>query len=197
MVTHHLVLALLASLFLSMPVWAEDGVTNLQLDGLSHISLGGEDVLAIPPGSKIGVRFGRPGPFGVSFTVAPADVLIPAIETPDGDALRYALASPASGLVSRGKDGQLTITLSAAITASREGSGAQRTYHVSLTTETASAQSADGTSRVEISGMKLVEGANHLQLVAAITNDEKATLAPGKPVTVVVSGTFDQPVVFP
>lgn len=173
-------------------------VTRLELDGLSYISLDGQTV-AVPAGSFIGVRFGQPGPLGVSFTIQPGDVSIGPIDLPDGRVLRYGLASPASGLITRGKDSEPSVTLSASVRASldTDGDTSEATFAVSLTTGTATATSADGTTRVEITGMKLVEGANSLQLVAGVTNGEKAAIAPGKPVTVVVSGSFDRPPILP
>lgn len=116
------------------------------------------------------------------------------IKAPDGGPPRYSLDGPASGLEARDNDGLLASSLSVAVRVSREvdGQTSEWTYAVGLTTEGATARSADGATSVEITGMKLIEGAN-----AGVTNHPKAAYAAGKPVTVVLSGTFDKSPVLP
>gem|GEM_PF-4551955 len=96
--------------------------------------------------------------------------------------------------MSRDSEGLPWLRFMASITATIEGGDdpGSKTYVLEFTTRTASAKSADGTRTVQIAGMPLVEGARSVQLVGATTNTSDAFPAPGRAVTTVLSGTFDQ-----
>lgn len=172
---------------------AQEAVATLHLDGLSYVSFQDRRVVALPAGSTLRFRFGRPTGGSVPFSIAPADVSIPPIDLGGGAALTYRLAGPASGSVTRGSDGKPIVRLSASISATLSGTtnDGTKTYALQLTTETATAASADGTGSIAIQGMRLVESAGYVQLVGAVTNHVHAYPEPRAAVAAVLSGSFD------
>ena len=80
------------------------------------------------------------------------------------------------------------------ITSTRDSprGGGSLTYTVHFSTESASSPNAAGTRAVSVSEIRMVEGANHVQLGGAMVNREDAFPKPGTAVYAVLSGTFDQ-----
>jgi hypothetical protein len=181
---------LLAVLALPTSVRA-DTVGTLTLDSLSFVSFQDEQVLPIPAGARLKFHFGEPSSNGsVSFTIAPADVEIPAIELGPDQTLTYGLAGSASGTMSTTASGR-RMSFSATIAATpNEG----ETFHYAMpfTTESTEATNLAGNVTVEITGMRLVEGVWYVQLVGATVNKENAFPKPGAAVYTVLSGQFDQ-----
>lgn len=169
-------------------------VGTLSLDGLSFISFEGRQNLAIPSGSTVTFHFGAPQADGsVSFSVAPGDVSISDIPlSRTGGTLRYGLASSTRGTARTTAQG-VEMSFPAVVQVTLSGGSDQGTasYPVTFTTETASAQSADGLRTERIDGMRMVTGPNHVQLVGGATNRTDAVSDPGTAVYTVLSGTFD------
>lgn len=174
---------------------AEETVSTFTLDGLSFISFGDQQIVLPDTGSTIRFRFGEPAPDGsVPFTIAPADVSIPAIDLPSGDGtLTYQLVESASGTLqpsSGGKRLSFTAIVRATLDSpSRHGSF---DYTLPFTTESAAASNAGGTQTLSVTGMRIVDGAWYGQIVGATTNRENAFPEPGAAVYTVLSGSFDQ-----
>jgi hypothetical protein len=172
---------------------AEERIGTLTLDGLSYVSFGDAQNLAIPAGSFLRFRFADPGADGsVAIAIAPGDASIAPIAVGDDATLRYRLASPATGTIRR-VGGRAEIELQATLTASLEESGAEgatTTYELRFTTGTASAVDASRTETVTVEGTP-VEGVGYVQLVGAATNLPDAFPGPGEAVYAVLSGRFD------
>lgn len=186
-------IALAAGLMLSFPANAQEQTATLTLDGLSYISFGERRTFSLD-GGTIMFRFGSSNDRGLPFTIEPSDVAIPAISLGDGTQLQYGIASVASGSIIRNRAGEPTVTLDATLTSGLVDSEAQHRYPLQFTTEDASASSAptaDRASSVNITGMRLVEGARYVQLVGATTNRLDTELESGAAVSAVLSGTFD------
>ena len=66
------------------------------------------------------------------------------------------------------------------------------TYRMPFTTETLKAKGLGRDLEVEVSGVRLVDGAGYVQLVGATVNKENAFPAPGTAVYTVLSGKFDR-----
>ncbi|MCP5058517.1 MAG: hypothetical protein GY937_17585 [bacterium] len=193
------ILVLLVLLQLSVPAGAETTTGTLTLDSLSFISFEGYENLNLPAGSTIEFAFSDPDPGGsVSFTILPSGVSIPSIQlwsTP-GE-LRYTLAAPATGTATKTSEGiKISFSATVSVTLVQQGGGTFQ-YSLPFTTESASATNAAGTNTVSLSGMQLVEGPNHVQLVGATTNKTNAFPEPGRAVSSVLSGTFDTFPTFP
>ncbi len=174
---------------------AEENFGTFTLDGLSFVSFGDQQFLFPPTGSTIRFRFGTPSKDGtVSFTIQPADVSIAPIPLPSGKGtLEYQLVAPAFGFVRPTENGR-KIEFNAAVAATLdapEGSGTY-TYAMSFTTEGASANNAQRTHSVAVSGLRLVDRAGYAQIVGATTNEENGYPAPGAAVYTVLSGSFDR-----
>lgn len=188
------ILVLAAALLLPGSVNAEPTTGTLTLDALSFISFEGYENLSLPAGSTVTFQFGEPAADGsVPFTVSPAGVSIPPIPlwTASGE-LRYALASPLSGTARKTSEGvQISFNATISATLVQEGGGGTFQYALAFTTESASATNAAGDHTVSISGMRMIEGPNHVQFVAATTNRTNAFPEPGRAVSSVLSGTFD------
>lgn len=168
---------------------------TLTLDGLSFVSFQDQEIVALPPGSTIEFTFGPPAADGsVPFTIDPRGVTIPDIAlTSSSGRLHYALSAPAKGrLLSASSGLQMEFTAPIAATLTRDGSSGTVGYAIRFTTESVSATSADGRSAVQVSGMRVVGGANYVQLAGATTNQATAYPKPGTAVYAVLSGTFDQ-----
>jgi hypothetical protein len=65
-------------------------------------------------------------------------------------------------------------------------------YSLPFTTESTSVTSADGTQTITVTGMRMIEGAWHVQLVGSTVNKDNAFPEPGTAVYTVLSGQFDQ-----
>jgi hypothetical protein len=65
-------------------------------------------------------------------------------------------------------------------------------YAIPFTTDGASAADRTGSETLQVSGMRVVEGAWYAQIVGATTNKENAFPNPGAAVYTVLSGSFDQ-----
>ena len=173
---------------------ADETTGTLTLDWLSHISFEKRENLAINPGSTLRFHFGDPAADGsIPFTLAPPDVSIDAIPAPDGvGTIRYALASVASGWIQPTASGhRMEFSATVAVTLDGRGATGQTfTYSLPFTTESVSATSETGS--VSRSGMRLVDGAWYVNLVAATVNKTNAYPEPGAAVYAVLSGQFDQ-----
>lgn len=177
------------------PSLGEEALSTLTLDGLSFISIEGHEMLALPSGSTIGFRFGKPEGDSVPFTVDPSDVKIaPVRMSADDIELTYLLATEASGALRRAPDGSLQMELSGTIHVNAAGPGGSNTadYAVRLTTERASAADRLLGRQVDIDGARIAPGSRYIQLVTATTNRSDAMLGAGAAVKSVLSGTFDQ-----
>ena len=187
-----LVLALLCG---PLSAGAEETVGTFTLDGLSFISFGDQQFLFPPTGSSITFHFGTPASDGsIPFTITPADVAIAPITLPsNAGTLRYSITAPASGSLvptAEGRRIQFTATVRAELTdASRSGS---YDYVMPFSTETAAASNAAHTDSVQVTGLRLVDGAWYGQIVGATTNEVNAFPEPGAAVYTVLSGQFDQ-----
>jgi hypothetical protein len=173
---------------------AEETIGTFRLDGLSFISFGDRQILFPESGSTIVFRFGTPNEDGsVPFTIQPGDVSIAPIPLPSGKGtLRYTIVAPSFGFVRPTEEGR-TIEFNAAVAATLdapEGSGTYK-YPISFTTEAATARNVQRTKAFSVSGMRLVDGAQYVQIVGATTNKENAFPEPGAAVYTVLSGTFD------
>ena len=189
-----LVSAAAAVIAVSSSAAAAETIGTLTLDFLSHISFEQRETLLISPGSTLRFHFGDPQPDGsVPFTLSPSDVSIDSIPAPDGVGnIRYELASPTSGWIRPTQSGH-RMEFSATVAVTLEGRGIDGqalTYTLPFTTESASATSATGS--VSRSGMRLVDGAWYVNLVAATINKDNAWPEPGAAVYGVLSGQFDQ-----
>ena len=58
----------------------------------------------------------------------------------------------------------------------QEGNTGEFTYFLNFTTETTTSSNAAGTNTVSLTGMRLVEGPNYVQLAATVTNKTNAFL---------------------
>ena len=72
------------------------------------------------------------------------------------------------------------------------GAGGTMVYAMPFSTESASATNLENTHSVQITGMRMVEGAWYVQLVGATVNKENAYPKPGTAVYTLLSGQFDQ-----
>lgn len=166
----------------------------MTLDHLSFISFGNEQVLLILPGSTLTFHFGTADSNGaIPFTFGPEDLSIAPIPVGNGT-LHYTLASPVSGYVQSTPTGR-TIAFNAEVKATlldAEGAGGTYSYSMPFTTESTEATNLAGTMTIEITGMRLVEGAWYVQLVGATVNQANAFPKPGTAVCRVLSGQFDQ-----
>lgn len=186
-------LGLLAVLLTQPPAEAEKLVGTLTLDAFSYVSFQDEEILAFPSGSTIRFHFGEPAADGtIPFTVAPEDVSIGPIALSSGT-LEYVLAAPASGTMRSTADGRrIEFTASVAATRDSPDGGGTLTYTIHFSTESASSPNADGTRSVSVSGMRMVEGPKHVQIVGATVNRGDAFPKPSAAVYTVLSGQFDQ-----
>jgi hypothetical protein len=112
---------------------------------------------------------------------------------PSGGVLRYGMASPASGTIRTTTEGKrIDFNATVRATLERGGDSASYDYAIPFTTEGASASNRPGTETLQVSGIRLVEGAWYGQIVGATTNKENAFPEPGAAVYAVLSGSFDQ-----
>jgi hypothetical protein len=168
-------------------------VATMTLDGLSFVSFQDEEVLPIPSGSTIRFRFSDSLKSGsIPFTIGQDDVSIAPISLPDGRSLRYALAEPAAGTVSKNGEAWV-LQFNATVSATLEENGRSRTltYSMPFTTETVKASNLPDTRKVEVTGSRVVEGAWYTQVVGATANKSEAYPKPGSAVYTVLSGHFD------
>lgn len=169
--------------------------TKLILDGLSYISFGDKQVYSIPPGSSIGFRFSESDANGsASFTISPDDVDIGAVRMEgDGEALLFGLAKPASGVMLVGADGTATISFDAQTRVALRHPTAEgmRDVTIHFTTESATAKSLDGKTRIDVAGMRVNRAARAIQLVGTSAVAASDYPEPGEAVYVVLSGVFD------
>jgi hypothetical protein len=190
---------LAALLALALAAWASpsrgesEGV--LTLDGLSYLEVEGGRTLAIPAGSTIRFVFADPSADGaVGFRVERDGVAIPPIALDEGGTtLSYTLDAPIQGTMRR-EAGARRIDFTAllrSMLASADGTSSS-TYSLRFTTETAAASDVAGQERVEVEGMRMVEGANYVQLVGATANRPDAAAEAGSALSAVLSGSFDR-----
>jgi hypothetical protein len=186
------VATLLAAMLLAAPA-ASETIGTFTLDSLSYISFGDDEILYLPAGSTLRFRFGTPAPDGSTpFTIQPADVTIGEVVVPSGGVLRYGMASAATGTIRATPDGRrIDFTATVRATLERGGDRGSFDYAIPFTTEGASAANRPGTETLEVSGMRLVEGAWYGQIVGGTTNQENAFPEPGAAVYTVLSGSFD------
>lgn len=177
-----------------LPARAQQVVGTLTLDGLSFVSFDNRTTLTIPSGASLRFHFARPGADGsVAFTLAPADVSIPPIVLDDGKStLTYRLATATTGTLRPAPTRSIEFTASLSTTLENEQGSSTATYVVRFTTHRATATNADGTRTIDVEGMPLVDGPNHVQLVGATTNRTDAYRDPGVATYAVLSGTFDE-----
>jgi hypothetical protein len=189
------VIAISCSIGVQERASAEETTGTLTLDGLSFISFGDRQVLALPAGSTVRFRFGSPTPSGsIPFTIRPEDVSIaPVALVSSTGTLRYSIASPASGSMTSTANGR-QISFSATVRATVDSPEANGSfdYAIPFTTETTSASNLSGSETETVSGMRLVNGAWYGQIVGATTNKSEAFPEPGTAVYTVLSGSFDQ-----
>ena len=172
---------------------AEEQLATFTLDAFSTIAFG-DEVLIPDAGSTLTFRFGDRQPDGsVPFTIRPEDVAIAPVRVPSGGTLLYTLAAPASGTWVPTLEGP-RIAFTATVRARLEGPNGNGSFDYTLpfTTESVTAQSADGSDTRSVTGLRLVPGAGYARLVGATTNRENAFPAPGTAVTTVLSGSFDR-----
>jgi hypothetical protein len=193
---HRYTTALLLALVLCTPLRGEaEEIGTLTLDGLSFVSFGNRETLALPAGAVIRFRFGAPRDASVGFTIRPEDLAMPTVSTGGGRGeIVYRLMSAASGTMRRGAGGSLEIDFSGTLGASYAGpdAGGTNTYAVRFTTGHAEARAADGSALLPVDGVPVVPGARYVQLVMGTTNAARADIEPGGPVYAVLSGTFDR-----
>ncbi len=172
---------------------AAEVVGTLTLDAFSYVSFQDEEILAFPSGSTIRFHFGKPAADGtIPFTLSPEDVSIGPIALSPGT-LKYGLAAPASGTMRSTAEGRrIEFTASVAATRDSPTGGGTLTYTIHFSTDAASSPNADGTRSVSVSGMRMVEGPKHVQIVGATVNRMNADPKPGTAVYTVLSGQFDQ-----
>jgi hypothetical protein len=170
-------------------------VCTLTLDGLSFVSFGDRQTLALPAGSTLGFRFGAKAQDGtIPFTIQPGDVSIADVPLATGGVLRYALASGASGRMRPTPEGR-EIRFTATVRATLETGGPKDgsfEYTIPFTTGAAAAQDRAGTETLRVGGQRLIEGARYTQIVGATTNRANAFPEPGAAVYTVLSGSFDR-----
>lgn len=170
-------------------------VGTLTTDGLSFISFGDREIVAIPPGSTLRFRFGPPQADGsVPCSIGPDDVSIAPIALASGQGvLHYGLAGVASGTL-RFRPGGADLELSARVKVAieRPEGGGSTEYSMAFTTKEARASSLDRSDTVAVEGAPVPLNARYVQLVAATTNKEAAFPEPGAAVYTVISGTFDR-----
>ncbi len=190
--TRSLFLGLAVALVSPSGAKAEKLVGTLALDALSYVSFQDEEILAFPSGSTIRFHFGEAAADGtIPFTLSPEDVSIGPIALTG--TLKYGLVAPASGTMRATADGrQIEFTASVAATRDSPTGGGTLTYTIHFSTESASSPNADGTRSVSVSGMRMVEGPKHVQIVGATVNRDDAFPKPGAAVYTVLSGQFDQ-----
>lgn len=178
-----------------VPRASADTTGTLTLDALSFISFGDQQVLPIPPGSTLAFHFGTPAPDGsIPFTFDPADLSMAPIPITGDATLQYSLGSAVSGVIVPTESGR-RIEFKAVVNAKVKepaGGGGSYSYAIPFTTESAAATDLAGTMTLEITGMRLIEGVWHVQLVGATVNKENAFPRPGTAVYTVLSGQFDQ-----
>lgn len=178
---------------------ADEFLATLTLDGLSFVSFQDEETLPIPAGSTIRFRFGdrsNRSNDSVPFTIRPEDVSIAPIPLSGDRLLRYELSRAASGVVRRPSGSrdwilQFTGSVSAQLEGARESADPLE-YAIAFTTESASASNREQTRNVQVTGMRLVDGAWYAQIVGATSNQEQAYPKPGAAVYTVLSGRFDR-----
>lgn len=186
-----LTIGVLASL--AAPARSQESVGTLTLDGLSFISFDDRTTLAIPPGASLRFHFGKPNADGSTpFTLAPSDVSIPTISLEGKSSLTYRLESAAQGILRVDPTPSVDFTATVSTTLDGEGGSGTATYTVRFTTGIATATNTEGTKTIEVEGMPLARGVNHVQLVGATTNRADAFLEPGVAAYTVLSGTFDR-----
>lgn len=181
-------------LLLTAPARSAETLATFTLDASSYVSFGDEEVLALPAGSTIRFRFGKPDASGaVPFTIRPGDVSIAPVDVPSGGTLHYSLASTATGTLVPSAEGR-KLSFQATVRARLDSPNGRGSfdYAMPFTTESAAASNRAGTETLEVSGMRLVEGAWYGQIVGATTNRENAFPEPGAAVTTVLSGSFDR-----
>jgi hypothetical protein len=173
---------------------AGETVGTFTLDGLSYVSFGGDEILYLPPGSTLRFRFGSTAADGSTpFMIQPGDVSISDVSVPSGGVLRYGMASPASGTIRTTTEGKrIDFNATVRVTLERGGDSGSYDYTIPFTTEGASASNRPGTETLQVSGIRLIEGAWYGQIVGATTNKERAFPEPGAAVYTVLSGSFDQ-----
>jgi len=184
---------LILALVIAAPA-AGETVGTFTLDSLSYISFGDDEILHLPAGSTLRFRFGTTAADGSTpFTIQPADVAIGDVSVPSGGVLRYGMASAASGTIRPTADGRrIDFTATVRATLDRGADSGSFDYAIPFTTEGAAASDRPGTETLQVSGMRLVEGAWYGQIVGATTNKENAFPEPGAAVYTVLSGSFDQ-----
>jgi hypothetical protein len=185
--------ALLTALLFASPA-ASETVGTFTLDSLSYVSFGDDEILYLPAGSTLRFRFGAPAADGSTpYTIEPGDVAIGDVAVPSGGVLRYGMASPASGAIRKTTAGvRIDFTATVRATLERGGDTGSFEYAIPFTTEGAAASNRARTESLEVSGMRLVEGAWYGQIVGATTNKDNAFPEPGAAVYTVLSGSFDR-----
>lgn len=167
----------------------------LTLDALSFIAYHGGETHLVPSGSTLTLRFPEASSAtSLGFKISPEDLNIRPVHVPAiGRYLIYRLAGPTSGVMTNTNEGR-TITFSAEIVVSFEGDTdtSEKIYPMQFTTEIAAARDANGENRVEVNGLRAVDGVWYTQIVGATTNAKNAVLAPGEAVYTVLSGQFNQ-----
>lgn len=187
--------AILAALVLAPTPMHAESVGILTLDMLSFIAFGDEPAIPLPSGSTIVFHFSEPSTDGsIAFTIHPEGVVIPTVASSDGSVLlKYTLKNTASGTISAPGPSGRVISFTGTIAASvGDGDANSFSYSLPFTTETVAATDTLGANRIEVTGLRLVEGIWYAQLVGATTNRENAVPAPGTAVYSVLSGRFDQ-----
>lgn len=189
------VFTLLAIFLAGVPAGADAFEATLTLDGMSFVSFGDREVLPLPAGSTLVLRFASDAAERrVPFTIVPSDVDIAPIPLGDGRSLRYGLAGPAKGVM-RLANGERVLEFSGEITATLSGSARSSgtfTYTMPFTTESASATDLAGTGHVQVAGARVPPGVTYVQLVGATVNKANAFPEPGAAVYTVLSGSFDR-----
>jgi hypothetical protein len=185
--------SLLAALFVAAAA-AGETVGTFTLDSLSYVSFGDDEILYLPAGSTLRFRFGTTAADGSTpFTIEPADVSIGDVAVPSGGVLRYGMAGPVSGAIRKTTEGvRIDFTATVRATLERRGDSGSFDYAIPFTTEGATASNRARTESLEVSGMRLVDGAWYGQIVGATTNRDNAFPEPGAAVYTELSGSFDR-----
>lgn len=187
-------LVILALAWLTEAARSQETLGTLTLDGLSFVSFDDRTIYTIPGGASLRFHFGNPNSDGsVPFTLAPSDVSIPPIVIDGGKLfLTYRITSSTQGVLRTEPTPSLEFTASVSTTLEGEEGSSTATFAVRFTTGAVSATDTEGGRRIEVEGMPLARGANHVQLVGATTNRADAYVEPGAATYTVLSGTFDQ-----
>jgi hypothetical protein len=174
---------------------SDELVATLTLDGLSFVSFQDEETIPLPSGSTIRFRFAAPqSSEAAAFTIRPEDVSIEPVSLSNGRSLRYGMSGPATGSVRKaGAEWILQFQGEISATLQKDGEDAGTSvYSIPFTTETVSASNLMRTESVEVTGLRLVDGAWYAQIVGATVNERNAYPKPGAAVYTVLSGTFDR-----